>query len=140
MRLGFEVIGERLQRRRLVEAMCERLFEQPVGEPRVPRQERAMQVRPDGTPDATALPAALAVVAEPGHDAAERLRTRIQASAPRVVLESRERAAHAGLELALQEDVADHARVAGDRVQGEEADPRQVGALDATVRAPEELI
>ena len=30
-----------------------------------------MQVRPDGTPDAAALPAALAVVAESGHDAAE---------------------------------------------------------------------
>ena len=126
MRLGLELIREGLQLRRLAVAMRERLREQPVGQPGVPRQEWAVEVRSDRTPDAAALPAALAVVAESGDDAAKWLRARIQARPSSVILEARKRAAHAGLELALEQDVADHAPVAGDGVEGEEADPGQV--------------
>ena len=72
MRLLFELVVERRQHRRLAEAVRECLRQQPVGEPRVARQERSVQVRPDGTPDAAALVAALAVVAETCDDAAER--------------------------------------------------------------------
>src|SRR5439155_14958712 len=140
MRLGLEVIREGLQPRRLAVAMRERLREQPVGKPGVPRQEWAVEVRPDRAPDAAALPAALAVVAEPGDDAAEWLRARIQACPACVILEARKRAADPGLELALEQDVADHARVAGDRVEGEEADPGQFGTAEVTVGAPEELV
>ena len=99
-----------------------------------------MEVRSDRTPDAAALPAALAVVAESGDDAAKWLRARIQARPSSVILEARERAAHAGLELALEQDVADHARVARDCVEGEEADPGEVGTMGVTVGAPEELV
>ena len=58
----------------------ERLREQPVGEPRVAREERAVQVRADRAPDAAALEAALAVVPEARDDAAERLRARRRAA------------------------------------------------------------
>jgi hypothetical protein len=46
MGLGFELVGERLELRRLAVAMGEGLREQPVGEPGIPGQERAMKVRP----------------------------------------------------------------------------------------------
>src|SRR5436305_21967 len=90
--------------------------------------------------DATASPAALAVVAEARDHAAQRLRTRIQARAPGVVLEAGQRLPHARLQLALEQDVADHARLARDGVQREEPDPGQVGAVEVTVRAAEELV
>src|SRR2546425_4758095 len=140
MRLGLEVIREGLQLRRLAVAMRERLREQPVGKPGIPRQEWAVEVRPDCTADAAALPAALAVVAEPGDDAAEWFRARVQARPARVILEACKGAAGSGLELALEQDVADHAPFARDRVEGKEADPGQFGTVDVTVGAPEELV
>src|SRR5438132_7202439 len=76
MGLGLELVVERLELRRLAVAMRERLRQQPVGEPGIPREERPMEVRAERTPQAAALPATLAVIPEPGHDAAERLRTR----------------------------------------------------------------
>src|SRR5438094_1178308 len=99
-----------------------------------------MEVRSDCPPDAAAFPAAVAVIAETRHDSAEWLRTGIKARPSRVVLEARERTAHAGLELALQQDVADHAGFAGDGVEWEDADARQVGAVKIAVRPPEELV
>ena len=87
-----------------------------------------MQVRAERAAGAAALVAALAVVAEAGHDAAERLGTLVEQRAARVVLEAGERAPLAGLELALEQDVADHPPLAGDRVQREQADARQLGA------------
>ena len=57
-----------------------------------------------------------------------------------MVLEARQGAVHTGLELALEQDVADHARVAGDGVEGEDADPREVGPVEIAVRAAEELV
>ena len=70
----------------------------------------------------------LAVVAESGDDAAERLGARVEERAARVVLEAGQRAPLAGLELALEQDVADHPPLAGDRVQRKQADARQLVA------------
>src|SRR5215208_4665465 len=95
----------------------QRLREEPVGEPRIAGQEGAVEVRADRPPDATALEAAVAVVAEPCDDAAERLRADVEMRTAGVVLEARERALHARLELALEQAVADHPRVAGDGVE-----------------------
>ena len=55
MRFVFELVDEGCQVRQIAKAMCERLRKQPVGEPGVAWQERAVQVRPDGAPDAAAL-------------------------------------------------------------------------------------
>src|SRR5512133_3807102 len=140
MRLLFELIVEWCQLRRITEAMCECLLEQPVGEPGVARQERAVQVRPDSTPDAAALPAAHAVVAEPGHHAAEWLSACVEVCPSRMVLESGQCPTDARLELALQQDVTDHACIPGDGVEREHADPRQLGTVEVAVRAAEELV
>jgi hypothetical protein len=140
MGFGFELVGERLQLWRLAGAIRERLREEPVGEPGIPRQEWAMKVRPNCTADATALPAALAVIPETRHDPAKRLRTGIEAGPARVILEARERPEHAGLELALQQNVTDHPSLVCDRVEWEDADSRQVRAVKIAVRPPEELV
>src|SRR5581483_4966086 len=58
-------------------AVGERLREQPVGELRIPRQQRPVQIRPDRASEPASLVAALAVVSEPGDDAAERLGARV---------------------------------------------------------------
>ena len=81
---------------------------------------------PSARPSAAALEAALAVVAEAGDDAAERLGARVEVRAAGVVLEPGERAPVAGAELALEQHVADHPPLAGDRVKREQADARQL--------------
>src|SRR5262249_43233314 len=103
-------------------------------------EEWTVQIRPDCTANPAAFKAALAVVAEPGDDATERPRTGVELRAAGVVLEPRERAHGAGLELALEQHVADHARVAGDRLAREEADAGQVLAVEAWVRAPQQRV
>ena len=53
VRPRLELVGERLELRRLAaRAVRERLREQPVGEPRVARQQRAVEIRADRAPDA----------------------------------------------------------------------------------------
>ena len=99
-----------------------------------------MQVRPDGPPNAAALPAAHAVVAESGHDAAQWLSARVEMRPSCVVFESGQCPTDARIELALQQDITDHACVPGDGVEREHADPRQLGAVEVAVRAAEELI
>src|SRR5262249_42252418 len=69
--------------------------------------------------------------------AAERLGSRVEVSAPGVVLESRERLARP---VAGQQDVSDHAALAGDRVQRQQADARQLGAVAAAVETAEQLV
>ena len=87
-----QLVRERLELGRLAaRRVGERLREQPVREPRVARQQRAVQVRPDRAPDAAALEPALAVVAEAVDDAAERQRAVVEVRAAGVVLEARER-------------------------------------------------
>ena len=140
MRLLFELVCERLQLRRLTEAVLERPRQEPVGQPRVARQEGPVEVRADRRADPHALEAALAVVAEAGHDPAERLRALVEARDAGVVLETGQRPAHARLELALQQAVADHAPLSGDRVEREDAGTRQLGAASPTVEPAEELV
>jgi hypothetical protein len=118
VRLVLELVRQRIERGGLAEAVSERLRDHPVGEPRVPREQRAMKVRADGSSDAAALPAALAVVPKAGDNPAEGLGARVERRSPGVILESRQGAVHAGLELALEQDVADHARLAGGGFQG----------------------
>src|SRR5438552_317647 len=110
--------------------MRQSLREQPVGEPGIARQERAVQVGADRTVDAAAFPAALAVVAEPRDDAPERLRTWIEARAPGVVLEAGQRPPHPRLQLALEQDVPDHPRLACDGLVWEEPDAGQIDAVE----------
>ena len=139
---AFELVGKRLELRRLAGAqpVGERLREQPVGEPRVTRQKRPVEIRADHAADTAALEAALAVVAEAGEHASEWLRAGIEARSAGVVLESGERPLLSRLELALDEHVADHALLAGDGLERKEADARHVLAVKAAVAAAEQLV
>jgi hypothetical protein len=120
--------------------MDKRLRQEPVGEPGVAREERSVEVRPDRTADAAAFEAALAVVPETRDDAAEGLSAWIEHRAPGVVLEAGQEPALAGLELALEEHVADHPALAGHRLVREEADARQYLAVTPAVGAAEQLV
>ena len=84
-----------------------------------------MQVRAERAPDAAALEAGRAVVAEAGDHAPERLGARVEDRPAGVVLEARERACLA-VELALEQDVADHPALAGDRLEREDAGAREL--------------
>ena len=99
-----------------------------------------MQVRAERPAHATALEPALAVVPEAGEDAAERDGARIEQRATGVVLEAGHGPALARLELALEQDVADHAPLAGDGLEREE--PGALEPLPARVAVPaaEQLI
>ena len=109
-----EHVGERLELRRLAAGpVRERLREQPVGEPRVAGKQRPVEVRPDRAADARALEAALAVVPEAGDHATEGLGAWVELGAARMVLEARERVDRARVELAPEQDVADHPALAG---------------------------
>src|SRR5205807_6853631 len=123
----------RLQLRGLADAVCKCLREQPVREPRVARKERTVQVRSDGTTDATAFPAALAVVPESCHHAAQRRGARVEPRAPRVILEPGECSPDARLEVALEQHVSDHPSLAGDGLEWKEPDPRQLDAAQVAV-------
>src|SRR5262249_60799256 len=93
----------------------------PARKPGVSRQQRPVQVGANGATEPTALVAALTVVAEAGYDAPKRLRARIQDRPAGVVLEAGECLLSAGLELAFEQDVADHPPVAGHRVETQPA-------------------
>ncbi len=67
-----------------------------------------MQVGAERVPDATALEAGLAVVPVTRDDAPERLGSGVEERPPGVVLEARD-GRLAAVEVALEEDVADHA-------------------------------
>src|SRR5205085_8092243 len=123
MGLGLQLVSQPVEARNLrrARAVRERLREQPVREPRVARQERAVQVRPHDPAGPAALVAALAVVAEARDDAAERLGARVQVRPAGVVLEARECPFVARLTLALQQPVAGHPAVARDRLEREDA-------------------
>src|SRR5205807_365561 len=133
VRAAFELVGQRLEPRWGVgaEAVRERLREQPVREPRVAREQRPVEVGADHAAGAAALEAALPVVAEPGEDASERLGTGVEPRASRVVLEPGERAPLAGLELALEQHVADHAALSRDCLEREQPDAGHVLAVEA---------
>ena len=71
MGVVLEFVRKGIERRRLPEAVGEGLGEQPIGEPRVPRQQRAVEIRSDGKAETAALEAILAVVAVAAHHPAE---------------------------------------------------------------------
>src|SRR5262249_17252224 len=139
--LPFELVGERLQVRRLAaEAVRERLGEQPVRQARVAGEERAVEVGPDHATDPAALVAALAVVPEAGDDASERFCAVLEHGPPGMVLETGERPLDPGLQLAREQDVADHPPLAGDGVERQQADARQLVAALVAVEPPEQLV
>ena len=69
----------------------------------------------------------------------ERLGVGVEVRASRVVLEAGECSARA-VEVAVEEDVADHAALARDRVQREEADAGQLLAVGEAIEPAEELV
>ena len=99
-----------------------------------------MEIGADRAPEATALEARRPVVPEAVRDASERLGVGIQQGAPGVVLEPGKLPGGAGLELTLQEHVADHPRRARDGLVAEEARTRHERAVAAAIPASEELV
>jgi hypothetical protein len=120
--------------------MSESLREQPVREPRVAWEQWAVQVRPERPPGATALEAALAVVAEARDDPSQRFCPLVEVRTAGVVLEAGQRSSHSRLQLAPEQYVPDHPPLAGQRVQREEADAGQLGSRTVTVEPPEQLV
>jgi len=104
-----ERVVKRRQLRLRPVAARERELDQPVGEPRVLRQQRAVEVRPEHVHPPHALESVLAVVAVPADHAAERLGALPEIGAPAVVLEPSEEP-RARAEVDLDRDVADQAR------------------------------
>ena len=68
--LGFQLVLEGFELRRLAGLPGQRLGQEPVGEPGVPGEQRPVQVRPERPPAAAAFVPALAVVPEARDDAA----------------------------------------------------------------------
>src|SRR5262249_56889334 len=123
VRTTLEVIRECVERRWVASrAVREGLREQPICEPGVARQQWPVEVRTDHGAGAAALEPAFPVVAEAGQHAAERLGAGIETCSSGMVLEAGERPLLPGLELALDQDVADHPPLACDGLEGEEAD------------------
>src|SRR5207248_10999128 len=108
VRLRLEPVRKRLEDRHLAGALAERLRKQPVREPRVSGQQRAVAVRSERAAEPTARGARPAVVPEPRHDAAERLGALVEYRPAGMVLEAGKRPAVARLELAFEQHVADH--------------------------------
>ena len=103
MRLGRELVGLLVEVRRICfRGVCNRLGEQPVREPGIPRKQRAVQVRPDRALDAAALEAGLAVVPESVEHTAQWIRALVEKRPAGVVLEAGDGPAPAGDELALE--------------------------------------
>src|SRR6266516_4064932 len=116
------------------------LSQEPVREPGIAWQERAVQIRAKGAPQAAALVTGLSVVSETGDHAAQRLRTLAEIRAPCVVLEPRQSAPLTGLQLALEQHVADHASFAGDGMERKEAHAGLLGAALVAVEAAHQLV
>src|SRR5262245_19370562 len=107
VRRRLELVGQRIERDLGAGRVCERLPEQAVREPRVAREQRAVEVRAVHAAGAAALETGGPVVAEPRDHASERLGALVEVRAACVVLEPGERAAGAGPG-AVEQHVADH--------------------------------
>jgi hypothetical protein len=99
-----------------------------------------MEVRTDCIFDPAALVARVSIVSEARHDLAEGRRTVVENRPAGVVLEASGRPALAGFELALDEDISDHAALAGNRMQGKDARTRLISARAVAVEPTEQLI
>ncbi len=141
MGAGLEGVVERRQLLgRRSATVGESLGEEPVGEHRIAGEEGAVQVGADRAPEPAALEAGATVVAESGHHASERGGALVEQRPPGVVLEPGDRRPEARLELAFEQDVADHARLTGDRLVREERGARHPGAVAAAIAAAEQLV
>jgi hypothetical protein len=99
-----------------------------------------MEVRAQRAAAPAAFVAAFPVVAEPRDDAAQRLGAGFQNCPSRMVLEPGDGMPLAWLELAVEEDVSDHAPLAGDRMVAEDSRSRKLDAAAVTVEAAEKLV
>ena len=95
---------------------------------------------PIGVSQTAALEARRPIVPESVDDAAERLGAGVQQRAARVVLEPGQRQTHAGLELALEQDVADHPRLAGDGLVRKERRARHERPVATAIPTAQELV
>ncbi len=82
----------------------------------------------------------LAVVSEPGHDPAERVRAVVEDRPAGMVLEPDDGLPLAGLELALDQHVSDQPPVSGDRVNGEHPGARLLRARPVAIEPPQQLV
>ena len=99
-----------------------------------------MEVSAHGSTDAAALEAVLAVVPVAGHDAPERLGARLEKCPARVVLEAAQRPSRSRVELAVEQDVADHAAFAGPSGERKETGARELRTRAIAVEATEQLV
>src|SRR5689334_20943646 len=136
---ALEPVVERLERHRSVTAL-ERRADQVVGQGRVLGQERPVDVGADDPAGMDALAAVAAVVAVAVEHAAERAHALAEPGAAGVVLEPDDRHGLARTQLAVDRDVADHARRPrlGDEV--DQARAADLVALVAAVVVPEHLV
>ena len=99
VRLGFELVLQWLQFLRLAaRRVRKRLCEEPVCEPGIAWQQRAVEIRSDDPAGAAAFETRLPVVAEARNDAAERLCARVENRPAGMVLEPRQGPRAAGAE------------------------------------------
>src|SRR4029078_3073515 len=101
----------------------------PVRESRIAREQGPVEVGAEHAAGPAVLVAALAVAGEARHHAPERLGALLEHRAAGVVLEAGQRARLAGLELAFEQDVADHPPLARDRVEREAPHHRALATL-----------
>jgi hypothetical protein len=120
--------------------MGERVRDEPVCKPGISRQERPVEVGSDRPPDPAPFEPRLAVVPESEDDPAQRLGPRLEDRSPSMVLETSELVPISRLELAVEENVSDHAGGAGDRLVGEKAHAGQEGSVTASIPATEQLV
>src|SRR5471030_507604 len=106
--------------------MRERILEQSIGEPGIPRQERPVQVRAVDTTHASAFEARLAVVPEAGDHASKGLDAGAEVGTARMVLEAGECVTCPG---AVEKHVADQAPLASHGVEREQANTGQLRAV-----------
>ena len=133
-RLGFELIRKWFQRHRLTAGrMCKRLGKKPIGQPRVPRKEWAVEIGPDCPTDSASLVTRFPVVPEPEHHSPEGRRPGVEERSPDMILETRDPMYLRALELTLEEHVTDHARRPGDGLMREEANARHGRAIAAAI-------
>ena len=133
-----ELVGERLELDLAAGRVRERVREQPVGEPRVAREQRAVEVRAVDAALPAALVAGRAVVAEARDHAAERLGALVEDRPAGVVLEARERAAPAHAQSSRTSPIM--RRSPATVCSGSRPMPGQLGAGAVAVEAAEELV
>ena len=99
-----------------------------------------MEIRADGVAEPAAFEAGRPVVPEAGHDPAERHRPFSEDRPAGVILEAHDRLPVSGVELALDQHVADETPVSGHRVHGEDSGAGLLRARLVAVVAAKQLV